>query len=518
VQVVSASLLSSLSTTRINEIRFGYSRYRTSFSSLDTNFDPASLGLDFGNGKLGLPEFDFSVPIENLGATGFSIPRGRTSQSYQILDNFTWLHGRHTFKFGGEYRRAAIENFNDNEERGIFSFGPDKRAGPASLTPTILSALTRSRFGPTSMGDAFMLALTGDTTAPLTTTAWPSRRTTSSRTNLTVNLGVRWEYFGPLSGRTTCFQSRFGRTLAMVGTDGLQDIRSGPQQLCPRGPPGRRVRTPWCVAPYGVYNDYVQHLMWRTSRLRQAATNPIGKPVLPLSFDQTAFTTAGGGPILSPGGAPFNIFVTPRKFPTPYVQNWNFNVTQELSHEAAFEIGYVGSKGTRLVRLYDQNQADANFNFPNPNFLNVDTLAPIASSTYHALQTTLRLQSWGGFSGFTSYTWAKSLDDASDGIDFTAGAAFPQDSTNLRAEHGPSTFDTRQRFTAAINYSVPALRALPPRLGGGWGLNWIVTAQSGRPIPIVTANDTTNRFYFNQRPNVIAGVSPVSNWNPAAAI
>ena len=131
VQVVSASLLSSLSTTRINEVRFGYSRYRTSFSSLDANFDPASLGLDFGNGKLGLPEFDFSVPIENLGATGFSIPRGRTSQSYQILDNFTWLHGRHTFKFGGEYRRAAIENFNDNEERGIFSFGPD----PSVLAP-----------------------------------------------------------------------------------------------------------------------------------------------------------------------------------------------------------------------------------------------------------------------------------------------------------------------------------------------------------------------------------------------
>jgi hypothetical protein len=207
--------------------------------------------------------------------------------------------------------------------------------------------------------------------------------------------------------------------------------------------------------------------------------------------------------------------VTPHKFPAPYVQNWNFNVTQELSNTAAFEIGYVGSKGTRLVRLYDQNQSDANFNVPNPNFLNMHTLAPIASSTYHALQTTLRLQGWGGFSGFTAYTWAKTLDDASDGIDFTSGVAFPQDSTNLKAEHGPSTFDTRHRFTAAINYSVPILGALPKRLGGGWGLNWIATAQSGRPIPIVTANDTSNRFYFNQRPNVVAGVNPVvSNWNP----
>ena len=121
VQVVSVSLLSTLSPSKINEVRFGYSRYRTSFSSLDANFDPNSIGLNFGTGKLGLPEFDFTN-IENLGATGFSVPRGRTSQSFQILDNFTWLKGRHTLKFGGEFRRAAISNFNDNLERGIFQF------------------------------------------------------------------------------------------------------------------------------------------------------------------------------------------------------------------------------------------------------------------------------------------------------------------------------------------------------------------------------------------------------------
>jgi hypothetical protein len=526
VQVISGSLLSSLSTTRINEIRFGYSRYRTSFSSLDANFDPASLGLDFGNGKLGLPEFDFSVPIENLGATGFSIPRGRTSQSYQILDNFTWLHGRHTFKFGGEYRRAAIENFNDNEERGIFSFGPD----PSVLGPCVTNPNDPQCADPVTLalanfylGDAFVLALTGDThrTTYNNGLAFFAQDDFRMRPNFTLNLGVRWEYFGPLSEENNLLSNLApDGTLAMVGTNGLHGIFE--RDLNNFAP---RVGFAWTARPntvvrgaYGVYNDYVpQHLMLANfTPSAGVATNPIGpKPVLPLSFDQTAFTTAGGGPVLSPGGAPFNIFVTPRKFPAPYVQNWNLNVTQELSSSAAFEIGYVGSKGTRLVRLYDQNQSDANFNFPNPNFLNVDTLAPISSSTYHALQTTLRLQNWGGFSGFTSYTWAKSLDDASDGIDFTAGAAFPQDSTNLKAEHGPSTFDTRQRFTAAINYSVPALRALPARLGGGWGLNWIITAQSGRPIPIVTANDTTNRFYFNQRPNVVAGVNPVlSDWTP----
>jgi hypothetical protein len=81
------------------------------------------------SGKLGLPEIDFGGVFENLGASGFSIPRGRTSQSFQILDNFTWLHGRHTIKFGGEYRRASIDSFNDNLERGIFSFNPEDPTG-----------------------------------------------------------------------------------------------------------------------------------------------------------------------------------------------------------------------------------------------------------------------------------------------------------------------------------------------------------------------------------------------------
>src|SRR5207302_9739072 len=73
VQLLSASLLSTLSSTKINEVRFGYSRYRTSFSGLDGNSDPASFGtsaspFNLGSGKLGLPEIDFGGVFENLGA------------------------------------------------------------------------------------------------------------------------------------------------------------------------------------------------------------------------------------------------------------------------------------------------------------------------------------------------------------------------------------------------------------------------------------------------------------------
>ena len=176
------------------------------------------------------------------------------------------------------------------------------------------------------------------------------------------------------------------------------------------------------------------------------------------------------------------------------------------------------------MRLIDANQPDVNGNrvtFPQYGF--VHELTPISNSTYHAFQSTLRIQGWAGISGFAAYTWSKSLDDASDGIDFVASAALPQDSTNLKAEHGPSTFDTRHRFTAALNYKLPVWSALPKRVASGWQLNWIWTAQSGRPLPIVTNNDTSalpndnfnTRSFFHQRPNAVPGANPIQpHWTP----
>ncbi|MGH9499864.1 MAG: carboxypeptidase regulatory-like domain-containing protein [Terriglobales bacterium] len=518
-QVASASLLSTLSESRINEVRFGYSRYRTSFSSLDANFDPTTgLGLDFGTGKPGLPEFDFSVPqLENLGAQGFSVPRGRTSQTYQILDNFTWLRGRHTFKFGGEFRHAAIDNFNDNLERGIFSVN----LGGLDPDP-VVDALANFY-----VGNIFVEADTGNTqrTTYNNGLSFFTQDDFRVASNLTVNLGLRWEYFGPLSEANHLLSNLApDGTLALVGTHGLNGVyKRDLNNFAPR------LGMAWTPIPntvvrmgYGIYYDYVPQDLFIANFTTSAgvATNPIGPaPVFGMNFNQDAFNgNAPGVPVLTPiTTGPFTIFATPRNFPTPYSQNWNLNIQEKVWDNTSLEVGYVGSKGSHLVRLLDANQPDANFNYPNPNFGSVDELAPISSSIYHALQTTFRIQGLRGWSGFATYSFSKSIDDASDGIDFTAGAAFPQDSTNIAAEHGPSTFDTRHRFTGAVNYEVPVWHALPKALGTGWALNWIASLQSGRPIPIITSDDTTGRFYFNQRPNVVPGVNPIlPNWNPVS--
>ena len=525
VQVVSVSLLSTLSSSMINEERFGYSRYRTSFSSLNADFDPNTIGLNFGTGKLGLPEFDFTN-IENLGATGFSVPRGRTSETYQFLDNFTWLKGHHTFKFGGEFRRAAISNFNDNLERGIYQF----TAGVGLSSDPVVDALADFYTGGTQDTNfccSFVSVDAGNTQRTTYNNGFSFFAQDDYRVSstLTLNFGLRWEYFGPMSEKNSLL-SNLGRdgNLAMVGTDGVNGLYNRDlHDFAPRlGLAWQAAKNTVVRAGYGMYYDYVPQdlLIANFTTSAGVGTNPIGpQAILPLSFDPTAFNGTNptpNAPIMNGvASPPYSIFVTPRNFPSPYTQNWNFNIQQKLAQNTSFEGRYVGSKGTHLVRLTDLNEPDAGGTRPNSNYSAIDELTPSSSSSYNSVQAIGRIQNVHGISGFAAYVWSKAIDDASDGIDFVTGAAFPQDPGNLPAERGPSLFDTRNRFTTAINYDVPSWKALRG-FGSGWELNTIITVQSGRPIPIANSTDTSGRFYFNQRPNVMPGVNPLlSHWTPS---
>jgi hypothetical protein len=309
---------------------------------------------------------------------------------------------------------------------------------------------------------------------------------------------------------------------------------------------GPRIGFAWSALPktvirgaYGIYYDYIPQdlLIANFTNSAGLATNPIGpKPVVSFNYDPTAWNgVSAGSPVLTVPDGPFpgegsSIFVTPRNLVAPYAQNWNLNVEQQISERVALQLGYIGGKGTKLVRLRDANQPDYLGNRSNyPQYGPVDEFATISASSYNALQATLRTRGWHGLSGFTGYTFSKSLDDASDGIDFNfATVAFPQNSFNLASEHGPSNFDTRQRFTAAFTYALPRFGGYR-RLTEGWQINTIISAQSGRPVPIVSADDTSGvdpdtvaefpaatPANFHQRPNLVPGQRVInSNWESA---
>jgi len=523
VQVISLNWLTTFSPTKYNEVRFGYSRFRTGFNSADAtpgnpNFiDPTALGLDMGTGHVGLPEIDFNGDLENLGATGFSVPRGRLSETFQILDNYTWIHGHHTFKFGAEYHRYDVQSFNDNLERGLL----DVNTGPTLSADPIVNELANFY-----IGNIFALGNAGNTQRFTFNNNFGffGQDEFRLRPNLTVTAGLRWEYIGPL-GEKHNLLSNFDASgnLVQVGSPTLPNVyRRDLNNFAPRlGISWNPRRSTVVRAGYGFYYDYTpqNNLIANFTNSAGIATNPVpslsSSPffVGALDFNSNAFNGTATGPVFAPTGSPQSIFITDLKLRTPYVQSWSLNVQQELGKAVAFELGYVGTKGTKLTRLYDQNQ-----DFTNTQWSTIDVFSGGANSTYNALQTTVRLAQFHGVSGFSTYAWGKSIDGASDGIDFNfASAAFPQNSDNLRAEKGPSTFDTRHRWTSAITYRVPTLPHVPNLFGAGWQLNTILTIQSGRPIPIVNSNDTSGTFNFHQRPNVVSGVSPIfSNWSPSS--
>jgi hypothetical protein len=536
VQVVSVNWLTTFSPTIINEVRFGYSRFRTSFNSADAtpsnpNFiDPAALGLDMGTGHVGLPEIDFNGDLENLGATAYSVPRGRVSETFQVLDNITFMRGRNTWKFGGEFHRYDVQSFNDNLERGLLDvntcFSEADGSCPALSADPIVNELANFY-----IGNIFAIGDIGNTQRFTfnNNLGFFAQDEIRVRPNLTITAGLRWEYISPLAEKHNLL-SNFDASgnLVQVGSATLpilyhRDMNNfGPRLGISWSPRGRTV----IRAAYGIYYDYTpqNNLIANYTNSAGVATNPV--PSLANSpyfvgaqdFNSGPWNGTATGPVFTPTVFPQSIFVTPVGLRTPYVQSWNLNIQREITHAFAFEIGYVGSKGTRLTRLYDANQGrDPGINNPAyPQYAAVDVFSDSANSTYHGLQTTVRLQQFHGFSGFSTYTFSKSLDGASDGINFNfANAAFPQDSTNLAAEKGPSTFDTRHRWTSAVNYVVPDLHHVPRLLGAGWQLNSIVTVQSGRPISIITDAGGVNSN-FVQRPDILPGVNPIlPHWTPA---
>ncbi|HKE07857.1 MAG TPA: TonB-dependent receptor [Candidatus Acidoferrum sp.] len=521
VQVVSVNWLTSFSPSKINEVRFGYSRFRTSFNSSDAtpgnpNFiDPTALGLDMNTGHVGLPEIDFNGAIENLGATAFSVPRGRLSETFQVLDNFTWSRGRHILKFGGEYHRYDVQSFNDNLERGLLDVS-NPGIDPNFIVDSLIGFYLGDFFTSADMGNTNRFTFNNNF-------GFFGQDEWRVRGNLTVTAGLRWEYFGPL-GEKHDLLSNFDATgnLVQVGSPTLPHVyRRDLNNFAPRLGVSWNPRSNLVVrAAYGVYYDFTpqNNLIANFTNSAGVATNPVaslaGSPffVGGLDFNSDAWTGgAKAGPVFTPTVNPQSIFITDLNLRTPYVQSWNLNVQRQVGSALAVEVGYVGTKGTKLTRLYDANQ-----DFTNSQWSAIDVFSGGANSTYNALQTTVRLRRLHGVSGFSTYTWGKSLDGASDGIDFNfATAAFPQNSDNLKAEKGPSTFDTRHRWTTAVNYEVPEMHFVPHVLGFGWQLNSIITVQSGRPIGIITSNDTSGTFNFHQRPNVVPGVDPIlPHWSP----
>ncbi|HEY1335898.1 MAG TPA: TonB-dependent receptor, partial [Bryobacteraceae bacterium] len=410
VQLAGLNVSQMVTDHLINDTKVSFNRFAQVFTPLDAAFDPASIGLITG-AKGGLPTIVVGG-FESLGAPT-NEPRGRVSQAYQIVDALTWTRGAHTVKTGADYRRPLVRSFNDQFSRGRFTFNnlADLLAGVAAPTGTSIARGATRRDTYTNNLGAFVQD------------DWRITR------KLTLNFGLRYEYTGPLSekdGRIANFLPSAGLVRVGQGIDTLYERDWN--NLAPRigfafdpGGAGNTV----VRGAYGVYYDSPSQDFFLAQSFPNGnvGTNPApGLGTFTVNFTNPV----PFGPGVDIFGAantpvpPFTVFGVDQHMRTPYVESYNFNVQQKIPGGAVLQVGYVGSKGTKLYRVRDINQALLGvaiglqqrrpFNTAYPQFAGIYQLEASANANYNALQTVFRRRFSKGLTLFASHVWSHSID------------------------------------------------------------------------------------------------------------
>jgi len=517
VQLVSLSYVRTIGSNKVNELRYGWNRFVEGFFPQDQAFHPSSIGLNTGSGFAdnGLPIILVSG-VAQLGATSGD-PRSRVDTNNQLIVNFSWKLNKHDVKFVFEYRRTSVEHSFNKFFRGRLRFKD-------TLDPVTGDVITNAL-------DNF---LAGNVTDGFQYSGGSLRHTSENNygvyvqdsyrltPRLTLNAGVRWDYFGEvkeknnlMSGITNFDAANATFTLTQVGQAGLKHLYTPDKtNFAPR------VSAVWDVtgggktvmrAGFGIFFDAVSqdffqgHLPYAPFFDPGPAYNNIG-PAPISSAGAVGGTIVANSPVYGnpAGGCGFecDTFTFDPHIHTPYMENYNLNFQHQLASKVVMQVGYVGSQGHRLWRFRDLNQpsaaqinaADVASGFQdfgsaarpyrnNPYgayyMLNQESTG---KSNYNALQTALRINQWRGVTSIVNYAWSHSLDNSSDGEDFEPNAAQPNDSTQPQLEYGNSNFDVRQRFTWILGYQIPKMGGGFGKLKNGWGFDSTVSLQSGQPF------------------------------------
>jgi hypothetical protein len=528
VQLVSLSYVKVLSTARVNEARLGWNRFVEGFFPEDRHFDPSSIGM-----LTGASPSDFGLPF--ISVTGFapigaakSLPRSRVDSNLHFIDNFSWKKGAHDIKVGYEFRRTTIQLIQDVNFRGKMGFG-------SIADPIDPSA---SGPGPISPLEAFLLGMpnSGGQTSGF------SRRHSYENNHglyiqdswrispqLTFNAGLRWDYFGVVGEKDHLF-NRFipsTGTLVPIGKAGGPSTLYNPDHnnFAPRlsvaydltGRGRTVVRAGWGIFYDAFSQDiFLGHIPYNCAFCPgpafAGATFAPNAPINTAKLSGLQITPAN--PVYGAPGDLGDFFGVDPHLRTPYTQNFNLNVQQQLTSRAVLQVGYVGAIGTKLFRFRDVNQPgqsaitafdlsctspinnnpancpiggfDSGGNVPRPfgNFFYINQQESTANSNYHSLQTSLRMTSWHGLTSMVNFVWSHSIDNASDLEDFIPNAAQPNNSLATNLERGNSNFDIRRRFTWNFAYEFPQFSANHKRLTAGWGVDGVVSLQDGQPFQL----------------------------------
>jgi hypothetical protein len=535
VQLVSISYTHTIGLNKVNELRYGWNRFAEGFFPADQNFNPSSIGLcdattvagcSGGLNDQGLPIMLVSG-VAQLGANS-SDPRHRVDSNDQVLDNFSWKINKHSLKFGFDFHRTTIQQYFDKYFRGRLSFTGGGVAPDSTGLEDFLAGYVD--LSPTSSFQYY-----GDSTRHTyeNNFGFYAQDSFHLMPRLTLNYGLRWDYFGVVGEKNNLLSNITNLdavddtfTLTQVGQPGLSSLYNPDKKdFAPR------VSLAWDVtgkgktvvrSGFGMFYDafsqdmVMGHLPYSPYYDPGPAYNNIG-PAPILSTEAVGGTIGYQQPVFeapaTPGTCNFecDAFGFGRNIKTPYMENYNLNIQQEITNKIVVQAGYVGSQGHRLWRFFDlsepsQAQITAS-DCPNGIATCATTGAitgaygvprnyednpydafyilqenSTGKSNYNALQLSLRVNGWHGITSIANYVWSRSMDNSSDGEDFEPNAAQPNDSNNPQLEYGPSNFNIPHRFSWNFAYQLPHMDGDWQKLKNGWGINSVLTLQDGQPF------------------------------------
>ena len=502
----------TITPTMVNEVRIGFNRehYVDNTPAYGQNYPSSSLavpGVPNNATVNGLTLFQISA-YHTLGEPGYT-PTTSTSQEFQYGDTLSIVHGQHSLKLGPELRRSQFNLFQIGQPRGAFSFSGEFTADSPSSGDGSGNALADMLLGlPTS---STISTLTYFGNRQHTYGAFIQDDYKITRT-LTLNLGLRYDYTSPIfeaHNQQSNFDFATGQ-LVVAGQNGASPglVTTDKDDFSPR------VGLAWSVFKNTVirsgYGRFFSYQEIRTGDPLQLAYN------LPF-FYQPTFISDGITPVLTVSGGfpPLNASQATNAGVTasgagvgshlhaPVLDEWNFNIQQQLPGSILFEIAYVGSKSTHLQTLLDPNQValpgpgDVQSRRPYPQYGPFTDIVDRGNSSYNALEIKGEKRLSSGLMFLSAFTYSKSLNDQPE---ICCSSPWPQNSYNVAADRGPSDFDEKFRWVSSFDYQLPVGKGqrylgsnrVAGLLLGGWHVGGILTLRSGFYFSPLMGYDPSN--------------------------
>lgn len=511
---VAAGEVHSFGSNVVNDFHFGYSRPFYAFLNPFNNIPQAQqLGIVNANRSPqlgGTPLIGgFNTEIEFSGDGGpFIVPQ----TSYQYADTLSWTHGKHSFRFGANIIRRDVNFFiSDFRGKGFFNIGP----GTGDFTGYEVSELLAGFI------DNYSVSVPNTVQTRSWETGYFAQDDWRVTQRLTLNLGLRYDlYTNPyeLNNQWSNFNVTTG-TLLRAGVNGNSRslVNTDKNNWAPR------IGFAYDLAGHGktvIRGGYgIFYFLDRGGVGNQLSANPDWSGVTTLLASAGARVTLSGQgptnnnnnalatqplPVPVPGAVndanPTNtsvIAIFPNN-PTSSIQEANLQFGQELGHNTALNLAWVGTKADHLMTWFNYTNQQLSTNsqlFPGRG-LNVTAGGAFGTSHYNGFQLQLNKRMSHGFQGTLAYTWSHATDDSNGAFSINTNSPIFVDSAGhvlLNQNKGNSDTDQRHAFVGTLMYELPFGRGKEfganwsrtlDNILGGWQFNNIISLGTGTPFDI----------------------------------